>query len=187
MFKKFDYLIMAGFFSNLFYSISYPVIHLLCMKNINSNLVALSQLISCICSIFVTNLWLKRSEKMYKKTFRISLIFEAILYGFILLCLYLDIITPAIFFMADCLITSIITRNIINGGTRLKAIRYRDEAREIYDNKNMVLCNVSSIIGYGLSVVFTFPIALVLLFMFLGMVIDNMFYWFAYKETDNNY
>lgn len=187
MSKRFDYLIMAGFFSNLFYSISYPVIHLLCMQNVNSNLVALSQLISCICSILVTRLWLKFSEKMYKKTFILSLILEAVLYGFILLCLYIDFITPAMFFILDCLITSIITRNIINGGTRLKAIRYRDEARETYDNLNMMFCNVSSIIGYGLSVVFTLPLSFVLLFMFLGMAVDNIFYLFAYKDTDRNY
>lgn len=183
---KRDYLIMAGFLSGLFYSLAYPVIHLECMQNINSNLMSMSSLMSCVLTVVITQLWLKKSEVMYK-TFVVSLMIEVVLYGTILYLFYTGIFSAVAYYISDCIICSIITRNIINGGTRLKAIRYRNEHREVYDNKNMMWCNIASILGYGISSVFVLPRLIAVVFMFLGMAIDNMFYLLAYLETKKNY
>lgn len=185
--SKYDCLIIAGFVSGLFYSMSYPVIHLECMKDISSNLMSLSQLLSCILTVVITQVWLKKSEIMYLKTFKISLIVEVLLYGSILYMLFFNVFTPTAFYISDCILCSTITRNIINGGTRLKAIRYKGEQREIFDNKNMMLCNVASMIGYFISTIFVLPRFIAVLFMFLGLAIDNLFYLYAYHETNKNY
>jgi hypothetical protein len=185
--NKYDYLIIAGFTSGLFYSMSYPIIHLECMKDISSNLMSLSQLLSCILTVVITQVWLKKSEVMYLKTFKISLIAEVLLYGSILCMLFFNVFTPTAFYISDCILCSTITRNIINGGTRLKAIRYKGEQREIFDNKNMMLCNVASMVGYFISTIFVLPRFIAVLFMFLGLAIDNLFYLYAYHETNKNY
>lgn len=185
--SKYDCLIIAGFISGLFYSMSYPIIHLECMKDISSNLMSLSQLLSCILTVVITQVWLKKSEVMYLKTFKISLIVEVLLYGAILYMLFFNVFTPTAFYISDCILCSTITRNIINGGTRLKAIRYKGEQREIFDNKNMMLCNVASMVGYFISTIFVLPRFIAVLFMFLGLAIDNLFYLYAYHETNKNY
>ena len=148
---------------------------------------SLSQLLSCILTVVITQVWLKKSEVMYLKTFKISLIVEVLLYGSILYMLFFNVFTPTAFYISDCILCSTITRNIINGGTRLKAIRYKGEQREIFDNKNMMLCNVASMAGYFISTVFVLPRFIAVLFMFLGLAIDNLFYLYAYHETNKNY
>jgi hypothetical protein len=101
--------------------------------------------------------------------------------------LYFNVLTPTAFYICDCILCSTITRNIINGGTRLKAIRYEGERREIFDNKNMILCNVASIAGFLISTFIVLPKFLAIFFMFLGMAVDNLFYLCAYRETNKNY
>lgn len=184
--KKFDLLIISSLFSNLFYSVAYPIVHTLCIKNISSNFMSMVQLITCILAIILSQLWIKYSDKLYT-TFRLSLILECICFGVLLILFLLDVVSPKIYYISDCILSAIITRNIINGGCRLKAIRYKDKEREMYDHKNTMICNISSICGFLFSSIFTLPINIAFILMFIGISIDNVFYYLAYKETNKYY
>lgn len=184
--KKYDLLILTGLFSNMFYSISYPIIHTICIQNITSNFMSLTQLISCILAILVSQLWIKYSDKLYK-LFGIFLIFECILFGILLISFLLNIINPKTYYIVDCILSSTITRNIINGGCRLRAIRYKGKERELYDHKNTIICNIASIGGFAFSSIFILSTKLAFILMFLGISIDNIFYYIVYKHTNKTY
>ncbi len=184
--NKFDLLIISGLFSNLFYSIAYPIIHIKCMQDISSNFMSLSQLISCILAIIISQLWIKYSDKLYK-TFGISLVLECVFFGALLVLFLLGLVTPKIYYIIDCILSATITRNIINGGCRLKAIRYEGQNRELYDHKNTVMCNIASICGFLFSSLYTLPTNLAFFLMFIGVSVDNLFYFLVYKETNKNY
>ncbi|MDY2737112.1 hypothetical protein [Intestinibacter sp.] len=184
--KKIDLLLVAGFTSNLFYSISYPIIHTICIKDLSSNLLSFSALLSSIFTIIITQIWLNHSEKLYK-SFSVSLFIEGLSFGILLIAFLLGKITPSIYYLTDCILTSIITRNIISGGNRLKAIRYRDEDREVFDNKSTLYCNVASITGFGFSSFITLNTNIAFIFMWLGIVIDNFFYYIVYKKENKRY
>lgn len=185
--NKFDLLLITGLTSNLFYSISYPIIHTICVKDLNSNLLSFSALLSSIFAIVILQLWLNHSDKLYYKTFGISLFLEGLTFGILLIAFLLGKITPSIYYVVDCILTSIITRNIISGGNRLKAIRYRNEEREIFDNKSTLYCNIASILGFGFSSIITLNTNVAFTLMWLGIVIDNIFYYIVYKEENKNY
>lgn len=185
--NKFDLLLITGLTSNLFYSISYPIIHTICVKDLNSNLLSFSALLSSIFAIVILQLWLNHSDKLYYQTFGISLFLEGLTFGILLIAFLLGKITPSIYYVADCILTSIITRNIISGGNRLKAIRYRNEEREIFDNKSTLYCNIASILGFGFSSIITLNTNVAFTLMWLGIVIDNIFYYIVYKEENKNY
>ncbi len=183
---KFDLLILSGLFSNLFYSVAYPIIHIKCMQDISSNFMSLSQLISCVLAIIISQLWIKHSDKLYK-TFQISLFLECIFFGLLLFFFLIGVVTPKIYYIVDCILSATITRNIINGGCRLKAIRYEGQCRELYDHKNTVMCNIASILGFLFSSLYTLPTNIAFILMFVGVSIDNLFYGCVYNETNKNY
>ena len=184
--KKIDFLIISGLFSNLFYSIAYPRVHTKCMQDISSNFMSLSQLISCLLAILISQLWIKHSDKLYN-TFEISLVLECVFFGALLVLFLFGIVTPKIYYIVDCILSATITRNIINGGCRLRAIRYEGQDREMYDHKNVVMCNIASICGYLFSTLYILPIHLAFILMFVGVSVDNLFYFIVYKETNKNY
>lgn len=183
---KFDLLLVTGLTSNLFYSISYPIIHTICIKDMNSNLLSLSALLSSILTIVIIQLWLKKSDKLYE-LFGISLFIEGLAFGILLIEFLLKNITPATYYVMDCVLTSTLTRNIMSGGNRLKAIRYKDEEREKFDNKITLYCNIASIIGFGFSTIFTLNTNIAFVFMWIGIAIDNIFYYIVYKKEKKNY
>lgn len=184
--KKYDLLIITGLFSNIFYSIAYPIIHTICIQNITSNFMSLTQLISCVLAILISQLWIKYSDRLYK-LFGISLIFECILFGALLILFLSNLIDPKIYYITDCILSATITRNIINGGCRLKAIRYKEKEREMYDHKNTIICNIASIGGFAFSSIFVLPTKLAFILMFMGISVDNIFYYIVYKNTNKNY
>lgn len=184
--NKIDLLIISGLFSNLFYSIAYPIVHTKCMQDISSNFMSLSQLISCFLAIIISQLWIKHSDKLYK-TFGISLVLECVFFGALLVLFLYGIVTPKIYYITDCILSATITRNIINGGCRLKAIRYSNKNRELYDHKNTIMCNVASICGFLFSALYVLPTQLAFILMFIGVSVDNLFYFIVYKNTNKNY
>lgn len=184
--NKIDLLLIAGFTSSLFYSAAYPIIHIVCIKDLNSNLMSLASLLNCIFVILVSKIWLKYSDKLYK-TFGISLFLEALLYCILLIAFLINKITPAAYFLIDCLLSAIITRNIISGGNRLKALRYKDRDREEFDNKTILYGNIANVIGYSFSTIFTLNRNLAFILMWVGIVIDNVFYYLVYRNEIKKY
>jgi hypothetical protein len=156
------------------------------MQDISSNFMSLSQLISCLLAIIISQLWIKHSDKLYK-TFSISLALECVSFGSLLVLFLCGIVTPKIYYIVDCILSATITRNIINGGCRLKAIRYNNKDREMYDHKNTVMCSIASICGFLFSSLYVLPAQIAFVLMFIGISVDNLFYFIVYKNTNKNY
>lgn len=184
--SKYDALLIAGLTSNLFYSMSYPIIHTICIKDLNSNLLSFSSLLSCILAIIISRAWLKYSDKLYK-TFGISLLLEGISYAILLVLFLSNKMTPAIYYVCDSILVATITRNIISGGNRLKAIRYQHEEREVFDNKSVLYCNIACVVGFGFSSIITLNTGVAFVLMWFGMVVDNIFYYIIYKKENKDY
>lgn len=184
--NKFDLLLITGLTSNLFYSIAYPVIHTICINDMNSKLVSFSSLLSCILATIVINLWLKYSDSLYK-TFGISLLLEGICFGMLTFAFIIGKASPATYYLIDCILTATLTRNVISAGNRLKAIRYKDQEREIFDNKTTMYCNIASILGFGFSSLIALSTNIAFVFMWVGISIDNIFYYIVYREENKNY
>lgn len=181
--NKFDVLLLAGLTSNLFYSIAYPIIYLTIIKDINSNLMSFCNLINCIFTIIITKAWLNKSKSLYK-SFGLMLGLEGLFYT-ILTTLYLTgYASNTIYYFIDVILCATITRNIICGGTRLKALRYNGEDREIFDNRNNVYCNIASVIGYSFSSIYTLNIKVAFILMLMGIIVDNIFYYYVYHEQN---
>lgn len=179
--NKADPLVLGGALSNLFYSLAYPIVHTITMQGLSSNWVSLASLANCFLASIITKLWLNNSKKLYP-FYGIMLGVEVIFYGMLTVLFLIGIASPAIYYMGDAVLNAIITRNIICGGTRLKALRYNGEEREKYDNKNNYYSYVTSIIGFAISSVITFSTPIGFILMFIGIITDNIFYYYVFKK-----
>lgn len=178
---KTDKLLLAGFWSSLCYSLSYPVIHLYILKDINSNLISLISLISCIFTILISKAWNVNGDKIYKQ-YSILLIAESIFYFVLMILMINNILDKTIYYLLDGLLFAILTRNIICGGNKMKANRYIKEDMEHFANNLVIYNNIASLMGYSIGSLFHIDIKLSFVIMFLGVSIDNLFYYLAYKE-----
>lgn len=180
---KTDKLLLAGFWSSLCYSLSYPVIHLYILKDINSNLISLISLISCIFTILISKAWNVNGDKIYKQ-YSILLIAESIFYFILMILMINNILDKTIYYLLDGLLFAILTRNIICGGNKMKANRYIKEDMEHFANNLVIYNNIASLMGYSIGSLFNIDIKLSFVIMFLGVSIDNLFYYLAYKEDN---
>lgn len=179
--EKVDKLLIAGAVSNLFYSMAYPIVHTITMQDINSNIMSFASLVNCIIAMLITKIWLKHSKYLYK-TFGTMLVIEGIVYGLLTTIYLTGIATAGMYYVGDAILNALITRNIICGGARLKAFRYKGEEREKFDNKTTYYCYLTSIIGFTFSWKITLPTKLGFILMFIGIVVDNIFYYIVYKR-----
>lgn len=179
--NKADPLVVGAALSNLFYSLAYPIVHTVTMQGLSSNWVSFASLANCFLASIITKLWLKRSKKLYY-FYGIMLGIEVIVYAILTILFLVSVATPAMYYMGDAILSAVITRNIICGGTRLKALRYEGEEREEYDNKNSYYSYITSIIGFAISSFITFSTPIGFILMFVGIAVDNIFYYCAFKE-----
>lgn len=174
-------LLIAGFLSSLCYSLTYPVIHSLVMAQIDSRLLSFKSLFSCVCVVVIANLWLKHKDKLYK-FFNEFLILETVCYSILTMLIIGNKISLVAYFLLDSFIFATITRNIICGGANLKQQILHDNRAE-FDNKIDILCNLASVIGYGVGSLFVLDLNLALIIMCVGISIDNLFYGIEYKKS----
>ena len=180
--RKFDLLIVSSIASNLFYSLSYPIVHTYLMSFMESRTVSICSLISCIIVALVNKSWLRYSKKLYKY-FKHLLIIETIAYSILVGMMLSNSISPCTYYIFDTLLFATITNNIICGGVKLKSLRYRGEEREKFDNNINYWANISSIIGFLISSIITFSWKIGFIIIFISVIVDNGFYYIVYKET----
>ena len=178
---KADPLIIGSALSNLFYSLAYPIVHTVTMQGLSSNWVSFASLANCFLASITTKIWLKKSKSLYR-FYGIMLGIEIIVYAILTVLFLANIASPAIYYMSDAILSAVITRNIICGGARLKALRYEGEKREEYDNKNTYYSCITSIIGFAISSFIIFPTNIGFILMFVGIAIDNTFYYYVFKK-----
>ena len=88
------------------------------------------------------------------------------------------------YLIVDAMLSATITRNIACAVTRLKSIRYHGDKREQFDNKTVLYCNITSVIGFGFSSLYVLPTNLAFIIMFVGIAIDNIFYYYVFKKAN---
>jgi len=181
-----DLMIQACFWSSLFYSTSYPFIHLYIMRgdSVNAKMVSICQIIICISIILINNIWNKYSKVLYKY-FRCFMAMESITYLILTIGVIISIFSPAIYYVADTILFALITKNIICGGNKLKSMVYKDDEREKYDNTIPIASAVATLIGSLFAFVLHIPIQFAFILSWIGLTVDNIFYWLAYNKHSN--
>ena len=179
--KKFDAMLAATFISTIFYSCTYPFIHKEIVSTVSETVIALNQIINCISIVLFGGLWNVFSDKLFR-------FYPAFCVGETVLGVASTIWAAATqnlvaYYILDTLIFSVVTRNIICGGTKLRAMRYKTEtAREKFDNDNNSANAIATIIGSILAVVLKLDFISMLWIATLGGAVDNLFYIAIYKK-----
>lgn len=178
-------MLAANLISTLFYSLSYPYIYAESLKIVPRGFIGMEQIVSCVGTILFCRVWVKYSDKLFKHYASIlyaELFMDCLLFGVALATHNMDF-----YFVLNVLIYAIITRNVICGGTKMRAkINPTETARERYDNNVQIVDAVATLCGAGLAI--AFPVGLNWLFIFalIGNVVDNMFYLYIYNKLKEN-
>ena len=177
---KADGMLLATFLTTIFYSATYPFIHKEIMQVASENLIAINQIINCISIVFFGWIWNKTSKLF--DYYHILCVTETLLgIGSSLVATLTGNIIA--YYIIDTLIFSIVTRNIICGGVKLKAMRYNTEgSREQYDNNNNTANAVGTIIGSSVAMMLELDFIPMLWLATLGNAIDNAFYIAIYRK-----
>lgn len=179
--NKLDSILIATFLTTLFYSSTYPYIHKEIVSNISDNLIALTQIINCVAVIGTGYCW-----NRFKNLFRfcsalcvIETIATISTTMFVLLTHKL-----AAYYILDTLVYALITRNLICGGIRLRAVRYKtEEERNAFDNNNNSMSAAATIIGSCISMVLQLKFEWMMILVTIGNIVDNLIYIRIYSNA----
>lgn len=174
-------MLIANFISNLFYSTAYPVVHFTLIKDVGEKMIALNSIVCCIAGVLFPIIWNKYG-KLYC-TYGYLLFAEVIGYVIIGFLICTGLISNLSYYLLDTFLFVLITRNIICGGNKLRNIRYNQETRERYDNNSNIVANFSSLLGFGISFLITIPSNIAFVLITIGICVDNIFYYKAYKQS----
>lgn len=185
MFKMFkDYMVQACLWSNMLYAMSYPSIHVYVMRRIDEKLVSVNQLVCCLFVIVANSIWNKYSDKLYR-LFPLLALMESIAYAILNISVILGVTNMTVYYIADMILYCLISNNIICGATKLKSLVYNSsDAREKYDNTIRIASSLATIIGAGAAIIIDIPIAIAFLIGLIGINVDNVFYYIAYRKAD---
>lgn len=164
-----------------FYSISYPFIHLAIMRDqrITERVISLNQIFCCVMIILINSMWNKYSKVFYK-WYKIFLFTESVSYCILTIGVSINIFSPFVYYIVDTLLFSFISRNIICGTNKLRSTRYKEDAREQYDNTVSIACSAATLIGSCIAAIIKIPISTAFILSWIGITIDNGFYWVIY-------
>lgn len=179
--NKLDGMLIATFLTTLFYSSTYPYIHKEIVSNISDNLIALTQIINCAAVIGTGYCWnhFKNLFKFYNTFCVIETIATISTTIFVLLTHSL-----AAYYLLDTFVYALITRNIVCGGIRLRAVRYKtEEERSVFDNNNNSMSAAATIIGSCIAMVLHLKFEWMMILATVGNIIDNLFYIKIYSNT----
>lgn len=142
--KLSSFMLTTNLICNLFYALSYPYIYAEMMKVVDRFYISGEQIVTCLGVIIFGVLWNKVGDFLYKHYLWVvtaEIIADLIMFTHVLITGDLKF-----YFVLNVLIYALITRNMANGGIRLRAKVHPDEkSRERYDNN----CNiVNSIATY---------------------------------------
>lgn len=178
--RKLDGMLLATFISTIFYSATYPYIHKEIMQVASETIIAVNQIVNCISIVLFGWLWNKTSRlfKYYSSLCVIETLLGVI--SSLIATLTGNIIA---YYIIDTLIFSVVTRNIICGGNKLRALRYNTEtAREQFDNNDLSASAVATIIGSVLAMILRLGFIPMLWIATIGNAVDNIFYIAIYRK-----
>lgn len=180
--KTIDLIIVATFVTTFAYSSTYPFIHKQLMMVVSEKLVALTNILDCVGVIITDRIWEAKGKKLYK-SYALFCVLETVTTASTTLYALLsrDLIA---YYIIDTVMFAIMTRHVICGGRKLRAIRYKDEdSRVKYENNNYTAASIATLIGSGISMLLGLPFEVMLVIAAIGNSVDNIFYIKIFKET----
>ena len=145
-------------------------------------MISVNSLFACIGGIILPIIWNKYCDKLYKK-YGAMLVTECIIYILILIMLLTNRMGLITYYILDTIFFALVTKSIICGGNKLRAKRYSNESDRVkYDNNSQMASNISKIIGFGISAIFTLGMKQAFVLSTIGICIDNIFFYLAWKE-----
>ena len=179
--KLSNLMLFSNFISGLFYSTSYPYIYAETVKVIPRQFLGLEQILCCISAIVFCKLWNKYSDRFfnhYKKILWAEIIADIILFSDVLIRGDLSF-----YFLLNIIIYSLITRNIVCGGTKMRAkVNPTEKLREQYDNNNQIVSATSTLFGAGFAIICQLDLQALFIFALIGNIVDNFFYIYIYNQ-----
>jgi len=180
--KNIDLMLLSTFLCTIFYTSTYPIIYKTIMSTIHKNFISINQIVACCSIILFNSIWNKHSNKLFKY-FPALCALEMVCT--LIVTIYISTSKASItsFYILDTLIFVIVTRNIICGGSRLKALKYSTPSkREKFDNNNSSYTSLATIIGASISIALRMDFITMLWIAASGNCIDNVLYMIIYKN-----
>lgn len=177
------FMLITNLVCNLFYSLSYPYIYAEMMKVVSHSYISAEQIIECLGIIAFGVLWNKKGDFLYKHYLVIVTLETAadvILFAHVLITGDLKF-----YFVLNVLIYALITRNMANGGIRLRAKVHPDEkSRERYDNNCNIVNSIATLAGAGLALLLNLNLNCLFIAALIGNVFDNICYYYIYLKAN---
>lgn len=168
-------MILATFLTTIFYSATYPYIHREIMQVASSSIIAVTQIINCLSVVLFGWLWNRKSDALFR-FYPVYCVIETIC-GICSTVYAIATGNIIAYYVIDTVLFSVITRNIICGGVKLRAIRYATEKkREHFDNNNNSASAIATIIGSVIAMRLNLDFPVMLCIATFGNAVDNAFY-----------
>ena len=174
--KKPDAMLMATFFADCFYSATYPYIYKEILSGISGQAVAVNQIVNCISVILFSTLWNRFSDRLFP-FYAVLCVLECL--AGLCTSLYVTFHPENIlmYYVLDTILLCLLTRNIICGGVRLRAMCYpTEQQREHFDNSNNAVSAAATIIGSAAALLLHLDFVHMIWLATFGNMIDNFFY-----------
>lgn len=163
---------------------SYPYIYAEMMKVVNHIYISGEQIVTCLGVIIFGLLWNRKGDFLYKHYLWIvtaEIIADVFLFAHVLITGNLKF-----YFVLNVLIYALITRNMANGGIRLRAKVHPDEkSRERYDNNCNIVSSVATLIGAGIAIIIPMKLTVLFIAALVGNVFDNFCYYYIYCKAND--
>ena len=178
-------MLAATFISNLFYTMSYPYIYAQTVKVVPQSFIGIEQILCCVGAMLFCWIWNKYSDKLFKY-YELLLVAEIIADT----VLFADVLIRwdlKFYFLLNVIIYSVITRNLICGGNKMRAkLNPSEKERERFDNNNSILNSASTLIGAGAAIVFNPQLKTLFVLALIGNIADNFFYLYICRGIKKN-
>ena len=178
-------MLAATFISNLFYAMSYPYIYAQTVKVVPQSFIGIEQILCCVGAMLFCWIWNKNSDKLFKY-YELLLVAEIIADT----VLFADVLIRwdlKFYFLLNVIIYSVITRNLICGGNKMRAkLNPSEKERERFDNNNSILNSASTLIGAGTAIVFNPQLKTLFVLALIGNIADNFIYLYICRGIKKN-
>jgi hypothetical protein len=160
---------------------SYPYIYAETLKVVPKGYISFEQILQCVGTVIlcaVLNRYSDRLFRYYGLFLWLEIAADTILFADVIIRNNLKF-----YFLLNVVIYAVITKNLICGGTKMRAVVHDSQAlRERYDNNSNIVNSAASLLGAGISVLFQISITSLFVLAFAGNIIDNVFYLYIYSE-----
>lgn len=176
-------MLITNFVCNLFYAASYPYIYAETIKVVTRGYISGEQIVSCLGVVLLGILWNKKGEVLFKHfalIINLEVVADLILFGHVLITGDLKF-----YFVLNVLIYAFLSRNVCNGGIKLRAKVHPDEhSREWYDINCNIANSTATLLGAGFALLVPISITSLFVLALIGNVFDNICYYYIYRVVN---